>query len=518
MQAFMRRFVLLQLIGLLASFAVSFPGQARIANDLDVGWISRQPEIDYVWNSSSSPRVEGWPAPGEAVTWRAHVRNWSGSARTLSWQWRLDGEVAASGTATFAADAFTTIDFEWPWTFERHQLAFVVDSTNVLSEESELNNSLTIFTDALAVGLWVEQSFYRFMQENQHRLPGVGSASFEDWAQRHITEYNQMAADAVFPETPQGVLDRWRIQKVVVVPDGGLPVSPIDNIYYDSAGETHPHDADRSVDLSWGFPAERVASYEGNLTRVNKDNLFYFAGYLIHELGHARYLIDTYTYRVDHFPPARTVEITENGKLAVGTPLMPATPMIVNNLPGLSAFDSPVNGLMDTEYSYIDRHSAAALNRIAGHRAVSGTANVPRNYAVYLNDLPAENRITLVDVNNKPIANAQVDFFQGVRWDDHDFYSARYDDVPDLHFTTDAKGQILVGRNPFNSRGALDGDHLGELVAIVRIRKNGKTAFSYLEQRLFNLAYWRGEQELADHQLKFWTIEQTFRRRAVGKP
>lgn len=192
--------------------------------------------------------------------------------------------------------------------------------------------------------------------------------------------------------------------------------------------------------------------------------------------------------------------------------------MIVNGVAGFNVFDSPVNGLMDTEYSYIDRHSAAALNLIAGARAVSGTANVPRNYSVYLNDLPAQNRITLVDVNNKPIADAQVDFFQGVRWDDHDLYSVRYDDVPDLHFTTDANGQILVGRNPFSARGTLDGDHFAELVAIVRLRKNGKTAFNYLESRLFNLAYWRGERELADHQVKFYTIEQTFRRRAVGKP
>lgn len=509
----MRRFLLLQLIGLFVSGTL----EARITTDLDVGWISREPEIAYVWNSSN-PRVEGWPSPGETVTWRAHVRNWSGSARTLSWQWRLDGEVAASGTATFAADSFTTVDFAWPWTFERHQLTFVVDSTNVLSEQSEVNNSVTVFTDALAVGFWVEQSFYRFMQENQHRLVGLGSASFEDWAQRHMTEFNRLAENAVFPETPHGVLDRMRLQKVVVVPDGGLPVSPIDNVYYDSGGETHPHDADRGVDMSWGFPAGRVASYQGNLTQAVSGNLFYLAGYLIHELGHARYLVDTYTYRVDHLPPVRTVEITENGKLAVGTPVMPATPMIVNQVNGFSVFDSPVNGLMDTDYNYIDRHSAAALNLIAGARAVSGTANVPRNYAVYLNDLPAENRITIVDAKGKPVPDADVDFFQGVRWDDNDLYSARYDDIPDLHFTTDAQGQILVGRNPFNSRGTLDGDHMGELVAIVRIRKNGKTAFSYLESRLFNLAYWRGERELADHQLRFMTFEQFFKRRASGKP
>lgn len=105
-----------------------------------------------------------------------------------------------------------------------------------------------------------------------------------------------------------------------------------------------------------------------------------------------------------------------------------------------------------------------------------------------------------------------------VRRDDSNLYSARYDNLPDLHFTSDANGQILVGRNPFNNRGILDGDHLGELVAIVRVRAGATTGFAYLEARVFNLAYWKGQKELADHKLKFETIEQTFRRRATRKP
>lgn len=507
----MRRVVLFLLLSL------GTAAQARVTTDLDAGWISREPEIPYVWNSTN-PRVEGWPSPGEAVTWRAHVRNWSTTARSVQVRWSLDGDVVSTANVTFAANGFTTVDFPWSWTFERHQLTFVVDASNLLSEESETNNSLTIFTDALAVGFWVEQSFYDFMHQNQFRLTGIDSESFEDWAQRHMTRFNEMAADAIYPETPQGVLDRWRIQKIVVVPDGGLPASPIeDDDQSDATGATHPNDADRSVDMSWGFPASHVDFYDDNLTVTAANNLFHLAGFLIHELGHARYLIDTYTYRVEHVPPVRTVEITENGQLVIGTALMPANRVSFNGIDGFRAFGSPDNGLMGTNYSRIDRHSAAAMNLIAGARAVSGHANVPRNYAVYLNDLPAENRITIVDANGKPVANAQVDVFQGVRWDDNDLYSARYDDLPDLHFVTDANGQFLAGRNPFTPRATLSGYHLGELVAIVRVRAGGKTAFGYLESRVFNLAYWRGERELADHTVRLATLEQTFKRRSVRK-
>ena len=39
----------------------------------------------------------------------------------------------------------------------------------------------------------------------------------------------------------------------------------------------------------------------------------------------------------------------------------------------------------------------------------------------------------------------------------------------------------------------------------------------YLESRVFNLAYWRGERELADHKVQLKTLKQTFKRRSVRK-
>ena len=69
------RFVVLLLL------CVSVPAAAGVSNDLDVGWISRHPEIEYVWNNAN-PKVEGWPTVGDPVTWRAHVRNWSSEAKT----------------------------------------------------------------------------------------------------------------------------------------------------------------------------------------------------------------------------------------------------------------------------------------------------------------------------------------------------------------------------------------------------------------------------------------------------
>ena len=99
----MRRLVLFVFL-----FSVSAV-QARVTTDLDAGWISRDPEIPYVW-MSAHPRVEGWPEPGQTVTWRAHVRNWSTTSRNVEVRWLLDGEVVSSGNVTFAANGFTTVD------------------------------------------------------------------------------------------------------------------------------------------------------------------------------------------------------------------------------------------------------------------------------------------------------------------------------------------------------------------------------------------------------------------------
>ncbi|HEX7808298.1 MAG TPA: hypothetical protein VF608_06235, partial [Thermoanaerobaculia bacterium] len=203
-------------------FLVTVPAFAlpTFANDLTVGWISREPEIPFVW-ASTNPRVEGWPAAGAEVTWRAHVRSFFGEAKSVEYVWRYDGVEVKRGTATLAANAVTTIDLPRAWTFERHKLSLAIDTANAVVEESEKNNERVVITDALAIGFWVEQSFYDHFRKWQSRL-GVGSTSFEDWAQRNVDFYNDMAALAIYPETPNGVLDRFRLQKIVVVADSAL--------------------------------------------------------------------------------------------------------------------------------------------------------------------------------------------------------------------------------------------------------------------------------------------------------
>ncbi len=453
-----------------------------LASDLTVGWISRSPDIDYVWNSSN-PKVEGWPKAGETVIWRAHVRSWFDAPKTIAYAWRLNGVEIARGTATVPANGSATIDLPRPWTFTRQRISIAIDTGSAVAEESEVNNALEVFSDALAVGFWVEQGFYDYFREHQHEL-GIGSTSFENWAQRMIDFHNDMAAMAVYPETPRGVLDRWRIQKIVVVPNGALPLVPP---HHEQRGNepntasTQPYSTDRTIDLQWGFQASKVGAYGSR--SVSIENPFYINPAIIHEIGHARYLTDVYAFDVRSRAPANVVAIRE----LIGPSLL---------------YSTPEQGLMNRNHTFIDRYSAVALNLIAGHRAILGSYNDPENVGSFLNDLPAENRLTIRDASGNLMAEADVQIFQSVPYQFDAWYATNYDDTPDLTLRTDANGQVLVGRNPFATDGPIVNDwRASNVVALVRVERSGVAKWGFLESRLFNLAFWRGDTALADHEL-----------------
>ena len=483
----MRRALLppsLLLFALLASPALLRGGSDK---DLTVGWISRTPVLEFV-QDSPHPDRDGWPADGSTVTWIAHVKNWRTSPRSVSYRWLQDGAPIAGATGTIAlpAGGYATAELPWTWRFDRHVIAF----------EADTGNSLSIFTDAISVGFYVEQTQYDFFRKNQPLL-GVGSNSWEEWAQRQISHFNEEFALAIYPETPAGVLDRLRIDEIVLVPDGALPITPLPD-YGQMDGQpneyTHPNKSDRTVDLQWGFPAKETPFYT-DLTTVDNGNDFYLKGTLLHELGHARYLVDVYGWNVwSSAADGSGIAITEGGERVLGTPLMP--------LDGIDVHFTPEQGLMNQDYSFIDRYSAIVLNQIAGHRAIEGNSNDPPNEGSWLNDLPAQNRVTFRSASgNVPIPNANVRIYQATGVPGH-FLTKYYDDVPDLELTTDGKGQALVGRCPFSADGVII-DHFGgsNVVAIVRVESNGKVQYGYLESRLFNLAAWRGDTDFADHDL-----------------
>jgi len=357
--------------------------------------------------------------------------------------------------------------------------------------------------------LWVEQGLYDYFHANQYKL-AIGANGWEDWAQRQVDRWNQMFEAARFEgDAPTGVFDRIRLDNITVVGNGELPLNgglPTNN----------PDSTNRTIDLQWGFTEGHIPMYNRH-TEISDTNPFYFEDSLIHELGHARYLIDTYGLNVhdnpSYNPPQGTVwsniEITVNGNLIVGTPYIPIRPPWSDSVFFPTEFGQPGYGLMSGPKNIVDHYSTMAMNLIAGHRAIRGNMNAPGNIGVYIQDLPAENSMLLMDNAGNPLSNTVVKVYQSgflPSW-----YGKKYDDIPDLNLTSDFQGRVLLGRCPFDTDGTVNhGYGRANGVPILRVEKDGKTGFGFFTIMDFNMNYWRGNTNLAEYELRVNMIGDEF--------
>ena len=472
--------------------------------DMSIAYIARLPRIDYVWNSSN-PAVEGWPAAGDTVVWRAVVKNrMNTDLENVKCTWYLDDQLIAVDSINLKMSDTTGVDMRRPWSFERHRLRFVIDSDNLFTETEEQNNRLEIFTDAISAGFYVEQSVYDYFYQYQ-RLLNVGSNGWEDWAQRQVSLWNDMFADAVYPDSPDGVLDRIRIDNITVVEDGALPLAgglPTNN----------PNLNDRSVDLQWGFPATLLnGGFYSNHTDTTMENPFYFEGSLLHELGHARYLIDVYGFNVHDDGSGNTMGIEENGVPILGTDYMPFIIWDVLHY-------TPFEGLMAGGYTFIDEYSTMALNLIAGHRATRGNYNAPENIGVFLQDLPLENRLTLRDTEGNLLTQADVKIYRAEPQEGV-WYGKYFDNIADMELTSDDSGAVLLGRCPFSADGIIEHTYdIANGVIVVRVAENNRVGFAFLEASFFNMEYWRGNIALGNYELEVNMIGANTIDEPVEKP
>lgn len=288
--------------------------------DLNVAYIERLPRYDY----SATPNE---PAAGQLVTFRARIANRGGAASgPFQFIWRIDG-VFAHGAPHGGLAPGQTGYLELPWAFVagNHTVELTLDTYGVVAEVSEANNRVADRTNGLGLGLWVEQSVYDYFNAHQVEL-GLGGVSWDDWAQRQVALWNQLFAAAIHPLTPQGVVDRVRLDKVTIVPDGALPPDYPGN---------YPDTSDRTVDLMWGFVSELVGvagSHPGTgPLYLDWTAAQLFEPPLLHELSHARYLIDLYGMNV-------ALAATE---LADGVSAQSESLMVMGNVEGHSGFALP---------------------------------------------------------------------------------------------------------------------------------------------------------------------------------
>jgi hypothetical protein len=171
---------------------------------------------------------------------------------------------------------------------------------------------------------------------------------------------------------------------------------------------------------------------------------------------------------------------------------MPGAPTINNGKPGLLLHETPIKGLMNAQWTFLDRHSAGAWNRIAGRRATTGNYNEPENIGDFLYDLPRENEVTVEDMAGRPLGGARVSIYQSTEPPaERGVYAKHYDDEPDIQVTADGEGRARLGTNPFSANGRFVHSDVGysNITVIVRVEHEGKVGYGFLEAADFNHDY-----------------------------
>jgi hypothetical protein len=441
--------------------------------DWSVGWIERLPRIPFDGPGG------GLPARGDGVVYKAHVKNYGTcDAPRVRCAWQVDGMTVNApflegiprflqGTSTLRLDEDG----------RRHDVRFVVDPEGAFPEASEANNEVTIQSDALRVGFWVE----RPLLDHFHRVQASfkdGANGWEDWAQRQVRRWNRLLAEAKGPLAPGGVADRVALDLVVEADDGALPLAG-------GLPAADPDARDRTVDLQWGFPASLLdGDHYARTGERRDDNPLWLEGSLLRELGHARRLVDL--FRLDVHVEDVDLRAPDGAALA-GSVLLPVLSSGILHRTRSGA-------MMAGDYGGgFGPHEASALQRIAGQRARGGSRGAPPDLGEFLSDLPRTCGLRVLAADGKPLDGVRVRAWRRSTGPDG---REAFRGEPVRTGETANEGTLDLspdGADPFFEGRKAGNFDPGRGVLLLVVERDGKSCVRFVEVVPFNLAFWSGE-------------------------
>ena len=458
--------------------------------DLDVTYIERTPKYppggDWKYPQhmrciriKEDPPVKHWPDPGEEVTFIAHIVNKGGAPSTeVKYYWMLDNqhrkEEGWSGTLkALQPGEEATVEVKWPWSQDRHRILIMVDPGCMLYEICERNNMREDWTHAKAIMIRVHPTIAKAFDE---RINAIGSYSFEDWIQEHFRIMNQMFAAAVWPSTPNGCLERVRIDPFKVASTEEMNTVSAQSAPYYADGGWQFHES------PWVVFALRC-----NFTSLRDDGL-------IHELTHQIGVIDNYgiettcLWRDETDAEATMMVIWFRSRKAVGlmgneSDVDPeARPMTAQHYrvePDTRVVQG--RGIGRSGYSELE---AAALNQMINMRR--------GHFGLYLEDLAKENVLRIVDRTGKPVPGATVSTFIA------EFPGRKIGNKPHVASKTDSAGLVSLGPKPFGKINCLGINAF--LFSRVDHPSLAAPEYHWIELAEYNIAYWqdKGERVVLD--------------------
>ncbi len=450
--------------------------------DIDVVYISRTPRynrynvtytrnIDPLDGGNSRPSLseeeqakKRWPAKGEQVTFTAVMKN-PGDQPTgaFSYKWYFDGKEVESGTLpSIEPRGTTSTSYKWTWDSEwnDHYIKFVADPDNEIAEEIETNNVVEDRTNALCYRFHCHQSLYDWMLTEARKInPDI--ATFEDWCQYQMRLMNQCFAEAIYPTSPEGILERVRVDEVVVEPDHEV---------------THQA-SDWQWDGQWHYNIDAIKIFTENPDFIKG---IYTWG--LHEHSHQLGMIDL--YQLDKGLDPVTNEI------------------------------KPKIGHVNTRGFCVMATSGAT--HYSDHTANAFNSNLHKRrgyYGEFLYDLPTTCKVRLIDAYRNPIPNATIKFYQAQAG------KFKEEFLPFVG-TTDENGMFTMPNRSclgsvVTATGHILHDNPWGMIHVVgfngvflcEITANGQTDYQHLEILPFNLAYAQGHKDSWTYNLQSSIIQ-----------
>lgn len=450
--------------------------------DLTVAYVERLPR-DPSWHGHLVPgdragrldiepgKVAWMPAVGLEVTFRVHVLN-AGSAPSTAVAWRafVAGKEEGSGRLpSLAPGKESTVDVSWHWQQGRHRLRVEIDPQATSEESQRWNNIFTEPVHALGVAVVVARDRYEAFRKTPNL---VDSFCFEDYIQYHLRNMNALFAASVYPSAPQGIVERVRCDRIIIVDDPS-------NV----AAQSKRRDM-----LRRGGKADGLAEYAALLTLgklFNKDDLVYDAlkvdWSLLQQIGRQIGLVDL---RKTDTTLEQCYVLDQNGRFAQRRFLSPWIRTLMYTAGGFP-FAEP---------------QACFLNKtLARPRGLQGE---------YLYQVPDQIVLEVLANDGTPREGVQVDAFQLMYEGEN---AGRLTGIgrTDPLFSTisDAAGRAPLANLPAgplktpggyelrpNPFGRIASDGSNGLL-LLRLRLEGAEEFHFLPLSACNVAYLRGHRK-----------------------
>jgi hypothetical protein len=484
--------------------------------DLSVTFIERKPEYDRYQNDGgfTSGQQDGqnvpvldhplnalnkkWPADGEQLSYVAHIKNVGDApSQGFSARWLVGEKSGATvdmpQTLVPGAEATVSIQLPYRTIHSDHRVQPIALQIEPKGADTVAgNNFLEIQENALNLGVWVEKGF---ADKLQSRETATGSHGVEDWIQQQVSCLN----DVYFPFSrfsfaTDGVLERVRVQRITVVPDGTLKGS--DNLPEGKA--TLAYDAEIGFPASAEVPSTPGASLPllrricRGLGVVDMTVGEFTAGDPRLGLGGREPGVNRGTE--DLFPGLMGGGDTRDESRLPRTFQVPYQPYadVIGDQSGLQ----PTDLLSCTD-------AAALTSDLGKRRGLTGQ---------YLYDTPSIVALSILDYNGKKLPNVNLTFYQLV----NGTYSAL---CPGYNVGSGSRGVVsMPKRDPGtgvtssastdahvlrpNAFGRIDFNN-GNGAFFVKAQLNGATEWSALKLWHFVDTYHRGQKSIALMNLAF---------------